>query len=226
MAKRSIGTMMEKSLHASLKEWYAEPGDRLEEEVDGFRIDIVRQDLLIEIQTAGFSAIRRKLETLTKKHRVRLVHPISREKWIVRNKADGRTRLGRRKSPKRGRLDHIFDELVSIPHLMRKRNFNLEVLLVREEEIRRDDGLGSRWRGGLSVQDHRMIDVVGRRLFKSPAGFRAMLPPGLPEVFTTLDLANRADQPRWLAQKMAYCLRKMSAIKKTGKKGNALLYSV
>ena len=46
----SIGTMKERSLHASLKEWYAQPGDRVEAEVDGFVIDICRDGLLVEIQ--------------------------------------------------------------------------------------------------------------------------------------------------------------------------------
>ncbi len=42
-----IGTLGERSLHAALKEWYAEQGDLLEREVDGYVIDIVRGDLLV-----------------------------------------------------------------------------------------------------------------------------------------------------------------------------------
>ncbi|MHC4563962.1 MAG: hypothetical protein ACYS8X_14490, partial [Planctomycetota bacterium] len=56
-----IGTLNEKPLHAALKDYYAEPKDRLEVEVDGFYVDLVRGDQLVEFQTAGFSAIRRKL---------------------------------------------------------------------------------------------------------------------------------------------------------------------
>ena len=140
-----IGTLSEKSLHAALKDWYAKPGDRFEENVDGFHIDIVRHDLLIEIQTANFSSLKRKLATLTERHRVRLVFPIALEKWIVRMGSDGITLLGRRKSPKRGLVYHLFKELVSIPELIKKRNFSVEVLLIQEEEIRHDDGRGS-WR--------------------------------------------------------------------------------
>ena len=55
----SIGTLGEKSLHSALKDWYAEPGDRLEAEVDGFHIDIVRRKILIEIQTSNFSSQRK-----------------------------------------------------------------------------------------------------------------------------------------------------------------------
>jgi hypothetical protein len=42
-----IGTLGERGLHSALKDWYAGPGDRLEAEVDGFHIDILRHKLLI-----------------------------------------------------------------------------------------------------------------------------------------------------------------------------------
>jgi hypothetical protein len=88
-SKQRIGTLGEKSLHSALKEWYRQPGDLLEKIVDGFHIDIVRHTLLIEIQTTNFSSIKNKLNTLTEKHRVRLVFPIAQEKWIVRLSAEG-----------------------------------------------------------------------------------------------------------------------------------------
>jgi len=221
-----IGTLSEKSLHAALKDWYAKPGDRFEENVDGFHIDIVRHDLLIEIQTANFSSLKRKLATLTERHRVRLVFPIALEKWIVRMGGDGMTLLGRRKSPKRGLIYHLFKELVSIPELIKKRNFSVEVLLIREEEIRHDDGRGRWRRKGWSIVDHRLIEVVNRQVFTTPSDFLALIPNGLPERFSTSDLAEDLGQPRRLAQKMAYCLRNMGSIEVVGKKGNLLLYSV
>jgi len=63
-----IGTLNEKPLHASLKAWCAEEGDRFEVPVDGFVVDIVRDRLLIEIQTSAVGPIRRKLTTLVKRH--------------------------------------------------------------------------------------------------------------------------------------------------------------
>ena len=104
-AKHLIGKLWERSLHSALKDWYALPEDQLEEKVDGFHIDIVRGSLLIEIQTSNFSSQRKKLKTLIAKHRVRLIFPIAKEKWIVRLSGDGVKRLGRRKSPRRGHRD-------------------------------------------------------------------------------------------------------------------------
>ncbi len=220
-----IGTLGEKSLHAALKEWYFQPGDCMEEMVDGFHIDIVRCELLIEIQTTNFSSIKDKLNTLTEKHRVRLVYPIAQEKWIVRFAKDGITKLSRRKSPKRGNLFHLFEELVSIPNLIKNRNFSLEVLLILEEELRCNDGLGSWRRQGWSITDRYFIEVVSSHLFKKPSDFLLLIPTDLTDPFSTQELAKGIHQPRWLAQKMAYCLRKMCAIEKVGKNGNSILYS-
>jgi hypothetical protein len=221
-----IGTLGEKSLHAALKQWYSRPGDLLEEMVDGFHIDIVRHKLLIEIQTTNFSSIRNKLTKLIKEHCVRLVYPIAQEKWIVRLAADGITQLGRRKSPKKGNLFHLYQELVRIPELIKSRNFSLEVLLIREEEIRCDDGRGSWRRKGWSIADRRFLEVVHRHIFKKPADFLTIIPEKLSDPFSTQDLAVGINQPRWLAQKMAYCLRKMGAIEVVGKTGNSILYSI
>ena len=85
----TIGTYQEKSLHAALKDWYAAPGDREEQPVDGYVVDLVRGDELIEIQTRNFAAIRRKLSTVLQNYAVRLVHPIPAQKWIVRLGRDG-----------------------------------------------------------------------------------------------------------------------------------------
>ena len=119
--------MSEKPLHATLKEWYAHPGDQLEAPVGDFIADIVRGDLLIEIQTASFASIKRKLLELTVHHPVRLVYPIARQKWIVKLAEDGHTQLSRRRSPKRGVVEDVFAELVSFPSLLASPNFSLEV---------------------------------------------------------------------------------------------------
>jgi hypothetical protein len=225
MANHQIGTLGEKNLHAALKTWCARRGDELEVEVDGFQVDIVRDQLLIEIQTRNFSSQRRKLRTLVEKHPVRLVFPVAQEKWITRLGPDGKTEVGRRRSPKKGKIFDIFRELVSIPDLIAKDGYSLEVLLIREEEFRCDDGKGSWRRKGWSISDRRLIKVVSSHLFQAPKDFLDLLPAELKDPFSTLELASAIEQPHWLAQKMAYCLRHMGAIQVKGKKGNALLYS-
>ena len=221
-----IGTLNEKPLHAALKAWYARPGDQFEASVDRFVIDILRNDLLVEIQTRSFAAIKRKLFELVPRHPVRLVYPIAQEKWIAKLTADGQTIKSRRKSPKRGAIEELFVELVSFPELLPSPNFSLHVLLIQEEVVRRYDGGGRRWRRrGWVTHERCLLQVVDDCLFQTPADLAALIPSTLPDPFTTLDLAKAAARPRRLAQKMAYCLREMGAITAVGKQGNAILYT-
>jgi hypothetical protein len=218
-----IGLINEKPLHASLKQWYAQPGDRFEVPVGRFVIDIVRDDLLIEIQTRNFASINAKLCKLTQSYAVRLVYPVVQEKWIVRT-GNGGVAV-RRKSPKRGRVEDLFWELVSIPQLLTNPNFSLEVLMIREEEVRRYEGKRKRRRKGWVVEGRRLVDVLDRRLFLTAADWLAFVPNGL-QSFTTKDLATNADTRRDLAQKMAYCLRQAKTIELIGRQGRANLYRV
>ncbi|MBN1310196.1 MAG: hypothetical protein JXB30_02175 [Anaerolineae bacterium] len=212
-------------MHAALKEWYAQPGDRCEADVDGYVVDLVRDKLLIEIQTRHCGKLRRKLERLLENHPVRLVHPIAQERWLVKIDRDGALKE-RRKSPRRGRVEHIFGELVSIPHLAAHPNFEMEVLLTREEEIRRDDGRGSWRRKGWSIVDRRLVEVLECSLFQEPADFLLLLPADLPQPFTNRKLSLALHQRLPVAQKMTYCLTRMGVLQMVGKQGNAHLFSV
>ncbi len=221
----TIGLLNEKPMHAALKQWYAQPDDVLEVVVDGYVIDILRGDLLIEIQTKNFSALKEKLSALVAEHPVRLVYPVANEKWIVKLDPDGDAPPQRRKSPKRGGFEEIFNELVSFPELLPQPNFSLEVLLIREEEVRRYDARRGWRRRGWLTQERRLLDVVSQRRFETPDDLWDLISGDLPAAFTTSDLASAMGKPRRLAQKAAYCLRKMGVITPVGKQGRSVLYA-
>jgi hypothetical protein len=223
-AARSIATLREGPLHAALKVWYREPGDEAEVPVDGRQIDLVRGDLLIEIQTRSFASIRKKLERLVLDHPVRLVQPVPLATWIVRVEGEHRALVGRRRSPRKGRLEDAFGELVSLRGLLAHPNLSLELLLTHEEEVRaRQPGHAWRRRGWV-VLERRLLEVVDRRLVRGPAELQALLPRSLPVPFTTADLAGELGLGRDLARKMAYCLREAGAIVEVGRVGNARTY--
>ena len=214
----------ESSLHSAVKTWIAEVGDRFEVEVDGFVVDIVRGDLLIEVQTRNFSAIREKLRSLVKNHHVRLVFPIAERKWITHINGNNYRLERRRLSPKKGQLIDLFDELIRIPHLVREANFELEVLMIEEEEIRCNDGRGSWRRRGVSIKDHHLINVVDSALFKRPEDFLRFLPFNLAQPFTSRQLSTCLGISLRLARRMTYSLREMGALQVVGKTGRALLF--
>ena len=216
--------MNEHSLHSAIKDWYSLPNDRFEVKIDGFIIDILRGDLLVEVQTKSFHAIKGKLSSLVKNHEVRLVYPIPERKWIVRIAKSGEL-VSKRKSPRRGKLVDLFYELVSIPHLIASENFSLEVLMIEEEEIRCNDGKGSWRRRGVSIKDRRLINITDRALFEKEVDFLRFLPSDLKRPFTNRSLVDQTGVSINLTRKMTYCLRKMGAIKGVRKNGRELIFT-
>jgi len=222
--KYDIGQRNERSLHASLKQWCAQPGDKFEVPVGAYIIDLVRGEQLIEIQTRNFSAIRGKLGALLQQYKVHLLHPVTSEKWIVQVDAAGEKILSRRKSPFRGQLTDVFEELVRIPGLILQQNFTLEILLIKEDEVRCRDGKGSKHRKRESIKDRRLVEVVETHRFNSPKDFLVFLPSSLPQPFSNKDLAAALLLPLHRCRQITYTLRKMEAICQAGKNRNELLF--
>lgn len=219
-----IGTLNEGSLHAQLKAWYHRPGDLIEQPVDGYVVDLVRDGRLIEIQTGGFSPLKAKLRRLLAEHHVRLVTPIAKDRRIIKIDEDGEI-VSSRISPKHGRVEDLFGRLVSLPELMEHERFELEVLLTVEEEHRIHQP-GKAWRRHGWVVSGRSLDAVhDSRSFSSSDDLASLLPPELPEGFTTADLAEQLGCSRRLAQQMVYCLRGVGKVEMVGKQGNSIIYS-
>ncbi|MGD2072910.1 MAG: hypothetical protein PVG65_05430, partial [Candidatus Thorarchaeota archaeon] len=102
--------------------------------------------------------------------------------------------------------------------------FSIEVVLIREEEVRINDGKGSWRRRGWSIIDHKLLEIISRRCFTNAADFNELLPQKMTEPFTSSDFAKAVSCSRHLAQKAMYCLRKMGSLKVVGKKRNAFLH--
>lgn len=114
-----IGELNEQHLPRALKDYYAGADGRLEFELQGYVVDVVREDGLVEIQTGNFASIKGKLAALVPNYPLRLVYPIPVEKWLLKypQEGGGGTPV-RRKSPRRGRPMDVFDELVRFPYLL------------------------------------------------------------------------------------------------------------
>lgn len=219
---------VETSLHRQLKARYAGPGALVEQRLGRYRIDAVVGDELIEIQHGSLAAIRDKIAWLADRYPVRVVKPIVARKYLVKLDAkDGQT-ISRRLSPKTGNIWNLFDELVYFTRVFPRDNLTLEVPLVEVEELRfPGHGRRRRWRqNDFQVQDQRLLDVVDVYTFRRLQDLVALLPTGLPKQFHTGHLAESLSVRRWIAQRIAYCLRKTSAVRQCGKAGNALLYEL
>ena len=127
-------------------------------------------------------------------------------------------------SPSKETFFDLFLDLVHFVDVFPHPRLTLEVLLTEQEE-HRVAKKRTRWKGkNYRVEDRLLREVTARIQLRTTADLADFLPDGLPAEFTTAEIASLADIPRWLAQKMAYCLRKTGALETTGKRGNAILY--
>jgi len=222
-----IGTLNENSLHADLRNILLVQGDRIEVPINGYWIDIVRDDLLIEVQTRNFSAIKKKLTYLQILHPIRLIYPISIRKWITKINDDGVSIC--RKSPKHGVLDLLFYELVRIPEIVLHPNFSLEVMMIEEEEIQIPNNHSNRrnsWRRkGWSIFDRKLINIIDRKTFNTPEDYHIFIDP-IPDdmPFTTKEFGLLRGVNLPLAYKMTYTLRKIGLISIYEKKSRTNIY--
>lgn len=219
---------METSLHQRMKRMYADDESQVEQKVGRYIIDVLRGDELIEVQFSSLASINCKVQTLVKEHKVRVVKPLVTQKQLIRCAGKGERVVSRRRSPKRGHVLDIFDELIYFTRVFPHRNLVLEVPMIHIEEWSYPTPPSKKRRRRppkkYTVEDQRLVKVVKTYEFRTSSDLTKLLPKKLPQPFDTAQLAEALDTKRWIAQKVAYCLRHMKAIKDVGKKGNAILY--
>lgn len=221
---------METSLHRELKRLMA--GDERGEEQPraGFRIDAIVDGRLIEVQVASLSAIRVKIiQLLEQGFEVTVVKPLTARKQIVRRERRDGPEVSRRWSPRRQNFSDVFDELVHFLGAFPHPRLTLELLLITEEEVRLTRA--KRWarQRNYRIEDRHLQSVEDRRVVRTTTDLLGVLPPEVRRLcarapFTTADLAIAAEVNRGLAQKIAYCFRKMGVWKTIGKRQRAWLY--
>jgi len=218
---------MATAIHQQLKSQYVKDETFHEVSVDGYRIDAVDEaGRLIEIQCASLAAIRDKVRKLIRHHQVIVVKPLAARKRIVTmTEPDGEV-LSSRYSPTRQKMNHIFRELVHFA-VFPSPGLQLDLLLTEQEEIRLPPTERSSWKKKYSVHDRRLIEVQSRVSLSTAADLWSLLEASdLPVQFSTADLAETCGMPRWLAQKAAWCFRRMEFLKLSGKQGNSLVYEL
>ena len=215
---------METSLHRSLKDRYASgENDRREVRVGTFRIDAIDQaGRLVEIQSGALGPLCGKLERLLPEHRLRVVKPVVLSRRLVQTSGRGGPVISVRRSPKRGALVDVFDDLVGLVRVFPHGNLDIEILGVTIDEVR----IARRRRPGYAIVDRRLGEIQETATLARSGDLWTLLPAACNdrEPFTTSELARRLERPVWFAQRVAYCLRKTGAARVAGKTGNRLIY--
>jgi hypothetical protein len=223
--KFPIGTERESSLHRSLKLRYAGGEDRTETSLGGYVCDgINEQGEIIEVQTGSFGPLKKKARELSAQYALRIIHPIIVVKYIELYDPAG-TLLYRRRSPKKGSPWDLFKALLYAPELPALPGLTVELVLVDVLERRVRDGRGSWRRKGDRVADKSLTAYRGALPLTALEDYRffAPFPPG--EEFTVRALGEKAGVSPALARKTLYVLTKLRLVRRTGKQGNAWVYT-
>jgi hypothetical protein len=228
VSEHSIGTENESSLHNSLKNYYAGLG-KTETSRAGYVCDAIGTDgEAIEIETSHFSSLKKKIPALAKSGKVRLIYPVIVKKTIELYGPDG-ILLSRRKSPKKGSVWDIFDELVHAPELLKLKNLTVEIIYVDAIERRCNDGKGSWRRKGVSIVD-RILEkqpkaINENLILKKKADWLKQFLPFRDDI-STKTLSEAANIRSDKAMHAIYTFRKAGFLEKKHKQGRSWVYRI
>ena len=183
MGCRGIGTMGEKSLHLTLKYYYAPDPETHELPVGGFIADAVTEQGVVEIQTRGLSRLKPKLDAFLPCCPVTVVHPVIAEKTMLRVDENGEL-LSKRKSPLHETVFSKMREIYTLRDYFTRENFRLCLPLLKLNEY----SVPVR-KGKFKKLDREPTALLGEIVLGSPADFAALLPESCPENFTAAELA-------------------------------------
>lgn len=192
-----IGTLGEKTIHATLKWWLDD--DVTHHEVTlpcGSVADIYDGARVTEIQTANFSGFRKKLTRLLQHHPVTVVCPLVRRKHIVWiDPATGEAAPPRR-SPRCGGFFDVLPSLVFILPLLHDPRLTLRLVLLDVEEHRVADGWGNGGKRGSHRAERYPTALADTLTVTGAADYRRLLPSGLPAAFTAQEFSKAAHLQR------------------------------
>jgi hypothetical protein len=214
---------MESSLHRELKARYGGEGGTCEVKRGPYRADAVAPDgAWIEVQSGPLGPLRPKLRALLPAQAVRVVKPVPVARSIVRRGRGAAADARPRRSPWKGAIGDVFDDLVGLVAVFPHPNLAVDVLAVEVEEHRAP----RRRRPGYAVADRRLVTIREAVTLRGAADLWRLLPavPEACDAFTTAELAAWLDRPRAHAQRVAYCLRLAGAAEVVGKRAGARLY--
>jgi hypothetical protein len=209
-----IGTENESSLHGELKRLYAGKCGKLELNIGGYICDAkTGRGVIIEVQLGSFAPLLPKVSELSKRYKIKIVHPIIEKKYIILNDSE-------RKSPRKGTAYDLFKALLYAPHIVLLPNVSIELALLDVNETRKADGRGSWRRGGVSIVDKELRALNSVVKLNGIADYFRFVPFDEGEIFTIKEFAKKTKLRYALAAKCVYVLRKIGVIESAASASN------
>ena len=186
--------------------------------------DICVDGEIFEVQTRHFYSMRNKLKYFLQEHDVTIIYPVARLKWISWFDLETGELSPKRKSPKTGTKYRIIPELYSIKMFISNPRLHFIISLIDVEETRFLNGWSRDKKRGASRMDVMPVDIYDEVRIDTMDDYLKFLPDGLPEKFTSSDLAKAAKIPVSSASLLLNVLLETKVVERVGKIGNSYLY--
>lgn len=219
-----IGTLGEKTIHSVLKYYYCPIPDFHEVKIGSYVADICMDGEIFEVQTRQFNKMRPKLSYFLEEHDVTIIYPIPHFKWISWLDMETGELTSKRKSPKTGTFYNVIPELYRIKMFLHNPKLHFILTLIDVEETRYLNGWNATKKRGSSRMDGIPVSIYDELRIDCLDDYRKLLPPDLPDEFTSLDYARCAHISRSLASTGLNVLLETGIMTRTGKVGNAYTY--
>lgn len=223
---KGIGTLKEKTIHATLKNFYAPSKANQEITIGGYVADIVIDQQIIEIQTRHFHTLRKKLDAFLPHYHVTIVYPIAAIKWLYWIQEGTGEISPRRKSPKAGNIYQIIPELYQIKSYLHHPHLHFILPLMEIEEYRLLNGWSLDGKKGATRYDGFPCHLIDEYYLGQQADYKQFLPLNLPSTFTSKDYQQHIKCPMRYAVTGLQLLHTLGIVRRIGKKGRAFLYQV
>lgn len=216
----NIGTLNEKSIHAALKNYFADDFSQ-EAKIGGFYADVVAQNGIFEIQTANFGKLNKKLGAMLEACHVTVVYPFEKRVHNKYVKESTGELLKESKPRNNSNLSKFFLELYRIKSFLTNPNLTICIAeLELEKEIVCADERCVRKRGIHAIKTP--IALLKEIYLEKPEDYLYFLSDSLPEIFTVKDFSKTVKNCD--SKLMLEILEYLSVVEKAGKQGNAFLY--
>ena len=219
--RTTIGTLNEKAIHNTLKCYYCDEISH-EAKIGGFYADAAGENGIIEIQTANFLKLNKKLSKMLRACHVTVVYPLEK---IVHNYSVNEQTGEVISSSTRSNNSYskFFLELYRIKAFLTNPNLTI---CVSQLEINKTtyykDNRRIRYKG--IPKDKVPVRYIKEIRLDDKNDYFQFIPDGLPEQFTKKELGKlcKATDSSIMLEILEY----VGAVKRVGKKGNATLYSL
>lgn len=225
-AMGGIGTLGEKTVHSTLKQYLSGDLAYQEIKIGSYYADVCIDGHIFEIQTRQFNKLRSKLDFFLKDHPVTVVYPVTNTNYLRWVTPDTGEITPPKKSTRRGNPLQVFAELYRIRSFLSHPNFSLKIVMMDMEEYRMLDGYGKDKKKRASKCDKFPLKLVAEYDVETPADYMMLLPAELPDSFTAKEFAKLAKIPVALAQTTLLLLSELHIVLRTGKQGNAYIYEL